>query len=136
MDTKPNAVNNVKARNSILIIDDEPDLCFMLSNCLNMKGFKVKEAYNGKEGLAAVRESRPDLIILDVKMPEMGGFEVLKHLKADEKHAKIPVIMLTAKKEPENFGKGTQLGADFYLPKPCNLSDLLDFIKIVLKDEE
>lgn len=121
-------------KKKILIVDDEPDICEMITRYLERKGFAVAKAYNGKEGLEAIPKLKPDLIILDVLMPIMDGFSFLQSLKADTKYCNVPVIMLTVKGDTRHLEKGLSLQADFYLPKPFKLDNLMNFINIILKE--
>lgn len=119
-------------KKNILIVDDEKDICNTLSEYLEARGFTTDEAHNGKEAIERLKEKRPNLVILDVKMPKMDGFEFLRFLKSRPHYAKIPVIMLTVKSAPAYLDKGLTLGADFYLPKPFTLENLMQFIKLTL----
>jgi len=118
---------------TILIVDDDLEFCKMLSQYLTGKGFFVHVAHNGEEGLRIIHESVPDLILLDVKMPKKSGFELLQELKANPAHAKIPIIMLTGERKRDSLEKGLTLGADFYIPKPFTLENLMDFVDNILK---
>ena len=119
-------------KKKILIVDDEPEICEVLAQCLRRKGFATEKAYNGLEAQEMIGKIKPDLIILDVLMPKMGGFEFLQYLKSHSSFCKIPVVMLTARAEPRNVDKGIFLGADFYLPKPCTLQNLMQFIDVTI----
>ena len=130
-DGKAQTAESEKKR--ILIVDDEEDICETLSQYLSVRGLATGIARNGKEAVEALKDVKPDLIILDVKMPKMGGFEFLKYLKARPKYSKIPVIMLTIKSERPYLDKGLTLGADFYLPKPFSLTNLMNFIRVTLE---
>ncbi|APH39679.1 response regulator [Methanohalophilus halophilus] len=121
------------SRQTILIIDDEPDAIIAAKRALQAEGYNVIEAYNGKTGLEAIEEKIPDLILLDVMMPDMDGFEVCKHLKEDELHNHIPIIMLTAKGEVDDRVEGIETGADDYITKPFNLRELKARIQMVLR---
>lgn len=120
------------AKKKILVVDDEPEVCSLLCDFLNMRGFEVGVAYNGQEALDRVAKAKPDLITLDVIMPVMDGFELLRYLKSRNDYSGIPVIMLTAKKAPKDLDRGISLKADFYLPKPFTFDNLMDFINLVL----
>lgn len=122
-----------KKERKILIIDDEPDICEMISDYLERRGFGVAKAHNGKEGLEALPKIKPDLIILDVLMPIMDGFSFLQSLKADTKYCNVPVIMLTVKSDSKDVDKGISLEADFYLSKPFKLDNLMRFVNLILK---
>ncbi len=118
----------------ILIVDDEPDIRGYLAAKLERKGFIAQQADNGHSALESVQNQKPDLIILDVLMPKMDGFELLQKLKSDSRLSDIPVIMLTIKKDRKSLDKGISLGADFYLPKPFTLNNLFDFINLITEE--
>lgn len=120
---------NSKNKKKILIVDDEKWVCDRLSSYFKRKGFLTEVAYNGKEALRCIQRKRPDVVILDILMPEMDGLRVLKYLKYNRCFSGLPVIMLTQKKECKDLNKGIELGADFYLPKPFRLSNLMGFIQ-------
>jgi DNA-binding LytR/AlgR family response regulator len=124
---------NPNVRQSILLIDDEEGFRDVIAKSLVKHGFEVLEAADGQEGLRKAVESRPDLILCDLIMPQMNGYEVLAALRREEKLAGIPVIFLTAQSEPAEVRLGMNLGADDYLIKPANILDLLGAIKARLK---
>jgi class 3 adenylate cyclase len=109
----------------ILVVDDTPANLQALSATLKEKGYQVSVATNGKQALEAVGRVRPDLILLDVMMPEMDGFEACRRLKSSEATSDIPIIFLTARTETEDIVKGFELGAVDYVPKPFNAHELL-----------
>jgi len=113
----------------ILIMEDEPDALMMLSMALKSAGYVVFGAPDGEEGLKIFREEKPDMVILDVVMPRMDGWEVLQRIKAGLKSKRVPVIMLTGKSEDEDKVKGYDYGADFYVTKPYNIQKLLPIIR-------
>ncbi len=117
----------------ILVVDDEPDLVHAVRLYLEMEGFLVFAASNGYEALEKVREKLPDLVVLDVMMPEMDGFETLQRIR--EAHH-VPVIMLTVKGEEADKVRGLQLGADDYVTKPFSQRELLSRIQAVLRRAE
>lgn len=124
------------AKKKVLVVDDEKDLTFFLKANLELTGnYQVVTAADGQEGLEAALSYKPDLIILDVLMPKMDGFQTLKRLKQIEETKKTPVIVLTAKNETACLDKGISLGADFYLPKPFTLENLTQFIELTVFDE-
>lgn len=120
------------AKPKILVVDDEPDLVDLLRLRLEQKGFEVQSAHDGLQVFTRLEEQKPDLIILDVMMPKMDGFEVLKRLKASEETSRIPVIMLTAKVRSQDILHGYELGADYYLTKPFTTSQLLLAVNVFL----
>ena len=103
----------------ILIIDDEEDFCYFVKKNLEaISNYEIIVANKGKKGIQIARKEKPDLILLDIMMPGIDGFEVLKRLKANEKTHNIPVIMLTAKDEDESKIKASGLYCEDYLVKP------------------
>jgi two-component system alkaline phosphatase synthesis response regulator PhoP/two-component system response regulator VicR len=113
----------------ILAVDDERHIVRLVEVNLQRAGYEVVTAYDGREALEKVKSENPDLVVLDVMMPYMDGFEVLKHLKAEPETAEIPVIMLTAKAQDADVFRGWQSGVDCYLTKPFNPLELLTFVK-------
>ncbi|GAB4300683.1 MAG: response regulator [Ignavibacteriaceae bacterium] len=113
----------------ILVIEDEELLRNAIADLLTTEGYECFQAADGNEGLAKARETLPDLIICDVKMPGMNGHEVLKSLRKEATTSTIPFIFLSALSEKKDFRKGMDLGADDYLAKPINSNDLLHAIK-------
>lgn len=125
-----------KNKKRVLIVDDEAEVCKAICAYLKRRKFEVCQAYNGIQALEVIKKTEPDLILLDVVMPQMDGFEVLQRLKSESVYSKIPVIMLTTKSEPKNLNKGIALKADFYLPKPFTFDNLMSFINLILKCKE
>ncbi|MGB9597419.1 MAG: response regulator transcription factor [Candidatus Poribacteria bacterium] len=115
-------------KRKILIVDDEADITDTLSFMLQARNFDVVTANNGKEGLAKVKKEHPDLVILDISMPEMDGYNVCNKLRQDNETKDIPIIMLTAKGETEAVIKSYESGANDYVVKPFNLSTLISRI--------
>jgi len=114
----------------ILIVDDEKNIVELIKFHLKKENYRVIEAYKGKDALDLYRKEKPDLIILDVMLPDMGGFEVCKTIR---KESRVPIIMLTAKGEEIDKILGFELGADDYITKPFSPRELLARIKAVLK---
>ena len=102
----------------ILIVEDEESLLKLESILLTTKGFHVQGVTTGVAALKAVAENPPDLVLLDIMLPEMDGFEVCRQIKNSPQTSHIPVILLTAKKSPEDMARGKQVGADQYITKP------------------
>ena len=119
----------------ILVIDDQADIRLMCRVNLHLEGYEVAEAVDGESGLAAVREHKPDLILLDVMMPGLDGWQVLDALKADATTATIPVVMLTARVQREDEIRGWSSGAADYLAKPFNPSTLTEVVRRTLLHE-
>ncbi|MGE0456223.1 MAG: response regulator [Vicinamibacteria bacterium] len=109
----------------ILVVDDEDDILHFLELVLREKGFEVLVASSGQEALTRAQIERPDLVLLDIMMPQMDGWEVLKLLRVDEETAHIPVAMLSARTEAKDRVQGLQEGAVDYICKPFSLQELL-----------
>lgn len=120
----------------ILAVDDEKHIVRLIQVNLERQGYEVLTAFDGKEALQKVEEERPDLVVLDVMMPYMDGFEVLQNLKRNPDTRDIPVIMLTAKAQDADVFKGWQSGVDMYLTKPFNPMELISFVKRIFKSLE
>jgi len=118
---------------TVLIVEDEQDVVDLLRYNLNRAGFGVSIAENGLRGLEKARAERPDVIILDLMMPEMTGEKVCKALKEDASTAGIPIIMLTAKDQPGDRITGFELGADDYVPKPFSPRELVLRVQALLR---
>lgn len=114
----------------ILVIDDDVELCELLNEYLQTEGYSIQAVHNGLEGAEIATENSYDIIILDVMLPGMDGFEVLKRIRATKT---TPVLMLTAKGDDIEKILGLEMGADDYLPKPYNPRELLARIKAILR---
>ncbi len=117
----------------ILAVDDEPKMIGIIRMNLELEGYRVSEAHNGLEALKKVREELPDLVLLDVMMPDMDGFETLRRIR---EFSNVPVIMLTVKGEEEDKVRGLELGADDYVTKPFSPRELSSRIKALLRRTE
>jgi len=115
----------------LLLVDDEDNLRVMLQAALRHSGFEVQSASNGREALDAVAAAPPDLIVLDVMMPDLDGFEVCRRLRAEGR--RTPVVFLTARDTTEDKVRGLTLGGDDYLVKPFSLEELVARIEAVLR---
>ena len=120
----------------ILIVDDDPHIVRMLQTCLERETFEVLTAGTGADGLACATAQQPDLIVLDVMMPKMDGFETLRKLKADATTDKIPVIMLTAKVQDADVLNGWKTGVHLYLTKPLEPVVLIKHVKCILQSHD
>ncbi|MFL7813427.1 MAG: response regulator transcription factor [Anaerolineales bacterium] len=119
-----------KTKYKILAVDDEKRMVRFIQLNLEQDGFQVVTAYNGKEALEQVRTQLPDLVLLDIMMPDINGFEVLKKIR---EVSSVPVIMLTAKGEEDDRIQGLELGADDYITKPFSPRELVSRIRAVLR---
>ncbi|MDB5101066.1 MAG: response receiver CheY associated with MCPs of class [Cyanobacteria bacterium RYN_339] len=117
---------------TILIVDDEPDIRMILETYLQAHGFQTLTAADGIEAVEVGTAQRPDLVLLDVMMPDMSGFQVARLLKDDPTTSAIPVIMLTAKTQQSDRFWGLDSGAVAYIHKPFDLQDVLDQVRLQL----
>ena len=118
---------------SILIVEDEVDIANLISFNLERAGYSVDMAHDGNEGLQRILKEQPDLVILDLMLPSMDGYQVLKEMQRDTRTHSIPVLMLTAKGQTEDRIKGLESGADDYLTKPFSPKELLLRVQAILK---
>jgi two-component system, OmpR family, response regulator len=115
----------------VLVVDDEPNILDVISMALRYEQFDVETAPNGRDALLAVREFRPHVILLDIMLPDMEGFEVARRLGADR--AGIPIIFLTARDTTEDKVRGLTMGGDDYVTKPFSLEELVARIRAILR---
>ncbi len=120
----------------ILVVDDTPDCLVILRGMLHGHGFEVRTAESGPAALEQIEARLPDVVLLDVMMPGMSGLEVLQRLRAAHTTARIPVILVTARSEDEDLMAGYQIGADYYITKPCTAQEVLRGIALVLGEAE
>lgn len=121
----------------VVCVEDEPEMIDLIKLILSRKGFEVLGANGGAEGLKIIRESKPDLVLLDLMMPEMDGWQVYQQLKADESTQDIPVIVVTAKAQNIDKVLGLHIAkVDDYIPKPFSLQELVDRVEEVLRRRE
>ena len=118
--------------NHILIVDDQRDLAGMMADMLGDAGFATRTADNGRDALADIQADRPDLLVLDVNMPGLDGFEVATMLKADPSTATIPIIMVSAQDGRGSRVIGLESGAEDYLSKPVDQAELIAKIRNIL----
>ena len=116
----------------ILIADDEQNIVISLEFLLSREGFQTVVAQDGEETLARARAERPDLVLLDVMMPKMNGFDVCQALRADPDLAGLRILMLTAKGRETEVSKGLGLGADAYMTKPFSTRELVEKVRALL----
>jgi len=126
-------MDSEKIKTKILIADDEKDVLEVMAKKIIREGYAVVTATNGKEAWEKIVSESPDVILLDLTMPEMDGFEILKNLREHPPADKWqPVIIISALSEMENMKKGYALEADHYITKPCPIETVLNAIKIML----
>jgi DNA-binding response OmpR family regulator len=121
------------APKKVLIVEDEADIAQLVKLCLEKEGFRALSAGTGFEGLKAVKADRPDMVILDLMLPEMDGLEVCKKIRLAEDTALLPIIMLTAKAEESDTIVGLELGADDYVTKPFSPKALVARVKALFR---
>tara|TARA_Y100001968_G_scaffold95298_1_gene85587 strand:+ start:17 stop:763 length:747 start_codon:yes stop_codon:yes gene_type:complete len=122
--------DSLRSRTKILVVDDEQRMIHFIRMNLDLEGFSVHEAYDGKDALNQIRKVMPDLVILDVMMPKMDGFETLSMLR---ENSNVPVIMLTARGDEDDRVRGLELGADDYVTKPFSPRELVSRVRAVLR---
>ncbi|MCH6201697.1 response regulator [Aquiflexum sp. LQ15W] len=116
--------------NKILIVDDEPNILLSLEFLFKKEGFRVFIARDGEEAMGIIQENHPELVILDIMMPKVDGYEVCRHIK--ENNQGVKVVFLTAKSKQQDVQKGMNLGADLYLTKPFSNKDLVSKVKSLM----
>ncbi|WP_420630615.1 response regulator [Candidatus Leptofilum sp.] len=119
-------------KKSILVVDDEPNLRMLLRHMLETGNFDVAEAEDGLDALDRLNKITPDLMILDVMMPELDGVSLCKQLRSTSQYAKLPIVMLSGKTQYKAVQEGLAAGADRYLCKPITVNELLETVREVL----
>jgi len=117
----------------VLVVEDEADIRHLVVHHLEREGFHCRQAGSGADALRAVRTSTPDLIVLDLMLPQGDGLDVCRHLRADPATARVPIIMLTAKSDEVDRVVGLELGADDYVAKPFSPKELVARVRAVLR---
>ncbi|MEX2178475.1 MAG: response regulator transcription factor [Gemmatimonadaceae bacterium] len=130
---KPSADRSGQPGDRILVVDDEPDIKALVAYHLAREGYRVSTASTGTEALQAAADEQPALIVLDLMLPELSGFEVLERLRRDAAMANTPVLMLTARREEPDRVRGLSLGADDYLVKPFSPQELVLRVRNILR---
>ena len=115
----------------VLIVDDDPDMVMVLGMLMKVNGITALKAFGGVEGLEKARTDKPDVILLDIMMPDMDGYEVMKELRSDKTTKGIPVVFLTARTDEEYKERAETLGADGYITKPYDRDSLMETIRRV-----
>lgn len=117
------------SKKKILVVEDEESLLKLESILLTSKGYEVQGVTTGQAALDAIAEETPDLVLLDIMLPEMDGFEVCRRIKENPRTKDLPVVMLTAKKSREDMARGQQVGADWYITKPFKSVNVIETIQ-------
>lgn len=120
---------------AILVVDDEEEMTQLLKIELELEGYKIFAARNGEGGLKQIKMVKPDLIILDIMMPGMDGYEMMRILKADDMTKDISIVILTARIQEKDIQKGIKMGADLYITKPFDPTKLIRGIQKILSRE-
>lgn len=118
----------------VLVVDDEPNIVLSLEFLMQQAGFEVETAEDGATALAKVEAAPPDLILLDISLPGISGFDVLEQLRQEPLYAKLPIIMLTAHGREVEKEKGLALGADDYVTKPFSTQALVEKVQVLLAE--
>jgi CheY-like chemotaxis protein len=116
-------------RSSIVVADDDPDILSIVSASLKTQGYEVHQATNGREAVDQVRAHHPDLVIMDMMMPVMSGYEATSELKADESTKSIPIVALSAKAMAADVARAADAGVDGYITKPFRMAQVLSTIE-------
>jgi len=118
----------------VLVVDDEPNIVLSLEFLMQQAGFDVTTALDGESALALVNENPPDLVLLDISLPGISGFEVLEQLRNQEAFRRLPIVMLTAHGREVEREKGLALGADDYITKPFSTRQLVEKVQALLSE--
>jgi DNA-binding response OmpR family regulator len=116
----------------VLVVDDDPMVTRLVRINLELEDFNVEEVWDGKTAMKALKDNTPDMLVLDIMMPRMDGWEVLKKVREDAELKELPVVILTAKVQDEDIARGWRMGADGYIVKPFNPVNLADSLRKVL----
>lgn len=119
----------------VLVVDDDPAIRRILSQTLELEDYEVTGAADGEEALEMISGEMPDVVILDVMMPRMHGFDVLRQIRHNPETRDLPVILLTAKSSAEDTWEGWREGVDYYMTKPFDVEELIRFLSYVLSGE-
>ncbi|WP_075881249.1 response regulator transcription factor [Vreelandella massiliensis] len=119
---------------NVLVVDDEPNIVLSLEFLMEQAGFEVTTAEDGEQALESVKSAQPDLILLDISLPGISGFDVLEQLRAQPETERLPIIMLTAHGREVEREKGMALGADDYITKPFSTQTLVEKVKGLLNE--
>lgn len=122
-------------KRTIVVVDDDRDIRMILRANLEEEGYAVLEASGGREALEVIRGSDPDLVVLDIMMPEVDGYDVLQELRSTPDYADLPVVLLTARRQESDVWEGWSAGADYYITKPFKMDELIKFIRYIFGED-
>lgn len=111
-------------KKSIVVVDDEPDTAEMFAEMMELNGHRVLKSYGGAQAIHLITREKPDLVLLDIMMPDVSGLDVLRFMRRDPRLIHIPVVVVSAKSMPDDIQTGLEAGADLYLTKPVSYHDL------------
>ena len=120
---------------TILIVEDDPVASELIEYALHVEGYDTLVALNGEQGMSHARDHNPDLVVLDVMLPGMDGFEICRRLKAEPETTHIPILILSAKAQVTDVKTGQEVGAEIYLTKPLDPSNLVEQVRFLLSEE-
>ncbi len=122
-----------EAQKTVVVIEDEPDAAEMFGEMMRVNGFRVVKSYSSGPAIAIIEKEKPDIVILDVMMPEISGIEILQIMRSKPDIAHIPVVVVSAKSMPSDIKTGLQAGASVYLTKPVGFLDLKQAVENILQ---
>ena len=120
----------------LAVIDDDPDICVIIRTLFRSRGVEVVEAFTGMRGLSLVRKERPDVVLLDIMMPDIDGYEVYRRIKLDPETKEIPVIFMSALARVDHIQKGLRMGANGYIVKPFSPLALIEKVLAVAQRQD
>jgi len=121
------------AQKTVMIIEDEPDAAEMFAEMMRVNGFRVVKMFSSAPAIPMLNQEKPDIVILDVMMPDISGLEVLRYIRREPELSSIPVIVISAKSMPSDIKTGLEAGADLYLTKPVGFIDLKQAVDRVIQ---
>ncbi len=121
---------------TILVVEDEPDFQKLIRHILEQEGYETFMASNGAQGLKVLKERVPDMILLDIRLPDMDGYEICRIIRSNPRHGRVPIIMVTIESEVKNIVRGLKIGADDYIIKPFVPEELLARVKGLFRQIE
>jgi two-component system, OmpR family, phosphate regulon response regulator PhoB len=118
----------------VVIVEDEPDAAEMFAEMMRVSGYQVVKSYSSTPAISIIRNEMPDVVILDIMMPDVSGLEVLRYMRREPKLTHIPVVIVSAKSMPSDIKAGMDAGASMYLPKPVGFADLREAVERVIRE--